>query len=223
MEGNAPTIAIVGTRRPSPYGLKWTRRLTHRLSQEGFTIVSGLAAGIDTEAHRTCLSLSGRTVAVVGTGVDVVYPRRNQSLYDEIIETGLVVSEYPAGTPPDRLQFPQRNRIIAGLSRATLVTEAPQKSGALITAYLANEFCRDVYALPGSLDNPNSRGCLGLITRGAQLVMDEDNLIQTLQEMPSLTSPKPRLKPEPTPQKNRICQPLPRANSPPHPWTFRPI
>ncbi|MFO8040066.1 MAG: DNA-processing protein DprA [Sodalinema sp.] len=202
IEGNAPTIAIVGTRHPSPYGIKWTRRLSRRLTHQGYTIVSGLAAGIDTEAHRTCLDAGGRTVAVLGTGVDVVYPRRNQTLYEEIVEKGLVVSEYPAGTPPDRLQFPQRNRIIAGLSRATLVTEAPQKSGALITAYLANEFCRDVYVVPGSLDNPNSRGCLGLITRGAQLVMDEENLLQTLQEMPTVTVPAGRLRPESSPEKS---------------------
>lgn len=213
MEGNARTIAIVGTRRPSPYGIKWTRRLSRCLTQQGYTVVSGLAAGIDSEAHRACLDLGGRTVAVLGTGVDVVYPRRNQKLYEEIVETGLVVSEYPAGTPPDRLQFPQRNRIIAGLSRATLVTEAPQKSGALITAYLANEFCRDVYAVPGSLDNPNSRGCLGLITRGAQLVMDEENLLQTLEEMPTVTVPTGRLRPEPVPQNKESV----KASSTPDP------
>ena len=223
MEGNAPTIAIVGTRRPSPYGLKWTRRLTHRLSQEGFTIVSGLAAGIDTEAHRTCLSLSGRTVAVVGTGVDVVYPRRNQSLYDEIIETGLVVSEYPAGTPPDRLQFPQRNRIIAGLSRATLVTEAPQKSGALITAYLANEFlprclCPSRFPrqpqLPRLSRSHHPRGPTGHGRRQS----DSDPPRNAQPHQPQ-ASPQTRTHTT----KNRICQPLPRANSPPHPWTFRPI
>ncbi|WP_017663048.1 DNA-processing protein DprA [Baaleninema simplex] len=184
--GVTPTVAIVGTRHPTEYGKRWTRRFSRVLSQRGFTIVSGLAAGIDAEAHKACLEAGGRTIAVFGTGVDVVYPHANRSLYQRVLQSGLAVSEYPAGTQPDRKHFPQRNRIIAGLSRAILVTEAPQKSGALITAYVANDFCRDVYAVPGSLDNANSRGCLGLLSRGANLVLDEGHLLEMLGEMPQV-------------------------------------
>jgi DNA processing protein len=177
---SAPAIAIVGTRHPSEYGKKWTRRLTTALVQHGFTIVSGMAAGIDTEAHQACLQAEGQTLAVLGTGVDVVYPPANRSLYEHILARGLVVSEYPAGTAPDRVHFPQRNRIIAGLSQATIVTEAPAKSGALITAEVAETFGRTVYAVPGSLDNPNAIGCLGAIDRGARLILGEQHLLEQL-------------------------------------------
>ncbi|MEM8603100.1 MAG: DNA-processing protein DprA [Cyanobacteria bacterium P01_H01_bin.121] len=188
-QGLKPAIAIVGTRDPSEYGRRWTRKLTTALAQQGFTIVSGLANGIDTEAHQSCLAAGGRTIAVLGTGVDVVYPWRNQKLYEAIAQAGLIVSEYVAGTRPDRAHFPQRNRIIAGLCRATLVTEAPQRSGALITAHLANDFGRDVYIVPGSLDNPKARGCLSLIDRGAQVILDEADLLERLGTLPSLDQP----------------------------------
>jgi DNA processing protein len=197
-----PAIAIVGTRNPSEYGQRWTRRCTQALTQQGFTIVSGLAAGIDAEAHRTCLGLGGFTIAVLGTGVDVVYPLRNQKIYEQILATGLVVSEYPAGTQPDRTHFPQRNRIIAGLTQATLVTEAPKPSGALITAHLANDFGRDVYIVPGSLDNPKSAGCLNLLSQGAQAILGEQDLLEQLGSLPSgnpappITEPPPDLAPE---------------------------
>jgi DNA processing protein len=187
-QGITPAIALVGTRSPSDYGRRWTQKLTHRLSKAGFTIVSGLAAGIDTEAHHTCLKAGGRTIAVLGTGVDVTYPASNRNLAKSIVEQGLLVSEYPAGTQPDRVNFPRRNRIIAGLSRATLVIEAPQKSGALITARLANDYNRDVYALPGSLDNPRSRGSLELLTQGAQVILGEDELLEALGNIPQLHS-----------------------------------
>ncbi|MCZ0901574.1 DNA-protecting protein DprA, partial [Microcoleus sp. HI-ES] len=129
------------------------------------TVVSGLAAGIDTEAHIGCLEAGGRTFAVVGTGVDIVYPKQNERLCDRILQQGLVISEYPAGTQPNRTNFPRRNRIIAGLSRATIVIEAPHKSGALITAYQANDFCRDVYVLTARLDDERSFGCLELLSK----------------------------------------------------------
>ncbi len=185
-QGVTPLIGIVGTRNPSEYGRRWTRRISTALTRNGFTIVSGLADGIDTEAHRSCLEAGGRTLAVVGTGVDVVYPQRNQGLYKEILNQGLVLSEYPFGTPPDRAHFPARNRIIAGLSRAVVVMEAPTKSGALITARFANDFCRDVYVLPGSLDNPRSLGCLGLLSKGAQVIESENHLLEMLGAMPQL-------------------------------------
>lgn len=176
----AMTVAIVGTRHPSPYGRRWTQRLSRRLSQQQITIVSGMAAGIDTHAHQSCLENQGQTIAVLGTGVDVIYPANNQTLYQRILKTGLILSEYPDGTPPDRSHFPRRNRIIAGISHATLVTEAPERSGALITAYLANDYGRHVYALPDGLDNPTARGCLALINTGATMVVGEDNLVKDL-------------------------------------------
>ncbi|NER21396.1 MAG: DNA-protecting protein DprA [Symploca sp. SIO1C2] len=185
-QGIKPMVGIVGTRNPTEYGCRWTRRISTTLAKKGFTIVSGMAAGIDTQAHRGCLEAGERTIAVFGTGVDVVYPWHNQSLYEQIQEQGLILSEYPAGTQPHRAHFPQRNRIVAGLSRALLVMEAPKKSGALITAHQANEFGRDVYALPGSLDNPKSVGCLGLLNWGAQVILNERHLLEMLGEMPDI-------------------------------------
>lgn len=185
--GQVPMVAIVGTRSPSDYGRRWTRRFASTLSQQGFSVVSGLAEGIDTEAHRSCIGVDGRTLAVLGTGVDVVYPWSNRMLYQQVIQQGLALSEHPAGTQPDRTHFPRRNRIIAGLCRAVLVMEAPTKSGALITANLANEYGRDVYVLPGSLDNPRSQGCLRLIQKGAQLILSENHLLELLGELPMFT------------------------------------
>ena len=179
-------IAIVGTREPSDYGRRWTRKLSSTLAQNGFIVMSGLADGIDAEAHRSCLEIGGKTVAVLGTGVDLVYPSSNRRLYEELLETGLALSEYPAGTQPDRSHFPRRNRIVAGLSRAVLVIEAPKKSGALITASLANDYGRDVYALPGSLDNQKSYGCLALLNKGAQLILGEAELLEMLGTIPQL-------------------------------------
>ncbi|NEO78770.1 DNA-processing protein DprA [Moorena sp. SIO4G3] len=184
--GSKPIVGIVGTRNPTEYGKRWTRKISATLAKHGFTVVSGMAVGIDTQAHRGCLEAGGRTIAVLGTGLDVVYPLSNSYLYKQIQEQGLVISEYPASTKPARSNFPQRNRIIAGLSRAVLVMEAPNKSGALITARLANEFCRDVYALPGSLDNPNSIGCLGLLNRGAHVILSEGHLLEMLGAIPEL-------------------------------------
>jgi len=183
-----PAVAIVGTREPSEYGRRWTRRLTTALVQRGFAIVSGMAEGVDTEAHQACLEVGGKTLAVLGCGVDVIYPPRNRGLYQKILEEGLILSEYPSGTKPDRGHFPQRNRIIAGLTRAVIVTEAPEKSGALITAHQANDYGRDVYIVPGSLDNPKSRGCLNLIQQGAQLILDEHHLLDQLTAMPGIDS-----------------------------------
>lgn len=207
--GLRPMVGIVGTREPSEYGKRWTRKISVALAKHGFTVVSGMAAGIDTEAHLGCLAVGGRTIGVFGTGVDVIYPPRNQPLYEQIHKQGLVLSEYPAGTKPNRIHFPQRNRIIAGLCRAVLVMEAPTKSGALITADFANDFCRDVYVLPGSLDNPQSVGCLGLLSRGAHVILSEGHLLEMLGAIPELDSavqlplfaqeqptPVPQLEPE---------------------------
>lgn len=207
-QGIKPMVGIVGTREPTEYGKRWTRKISNALAKHGFTVVSGMAAGIDTEAHNGCLKAGGRTLAVLGTGVDMVYPPRNQALYQEIQQQGLVLSEYPAGTGPNRAHFPQRNRIIAGLSRAILVMEAPSKSGALITAYCANEFCRDVYVLPGRLDDEQSLGCIGLMSRGANVILNEGHLLEMLGAIPKLDNtaqltlfpseptPPPQLEPE---------------------------
>ncbi len=183
---NRPAIGIVGTRSPSDYGKRWTRRIATVLAKCGFTIVSGMAKGIDTEAHHACLAAGGRTLAVLGTGVDVIYPAENRTLYQQILAQGLVFSEYPRGTTPNARHFPQRNRIIAGLSRALLVMEAPERSGALITAHQANEFCRDVYVLPGRIDDYNSQGCLKLLKNGAEMILSEAELLKMLGAMPPL-------------------------------------
>jgi DNA processing protein len=140
--------------------------LSLALAERGFTIISGMAEGIDGEAHKACLDVGGQTVAVVGTGVDQIYPHRHKDLYNQILNSVLVLSEYPQGTTPQKAHFPARNRIIAGLSRVTLVIEAPERSGALITAYQANEYGRDVYALPNSLDVSEAKGCLKLLGKG---------------------------------------------------------
>jgi DNA processing protein len=187
--GQKPLVGIVGTRQPSEYGMRWTRQISTALAKNGFTVVSGLAEGIDTESHAATIRAGGRTLAVMGTGVDVVYPSKNLELYKQIITNGLVLSEYPAKTRPNRTHFPRRNRIIAGLSRAVLVMEAPVKSGALITASYANEFGRDVYALPGRLDDYPSQGCLKLISQGATPILKElDELLKMLGAIPLLHS-----------------------------------
>ncbi|MBD2483595.1 DNA-processing protein DprA [Planktothrix sp. FACHB-1365] len=200
--GITPTVAIVGTRTPTEYGRRWTRKISMTLARRGFTIVSGLAAGIDTEAHRSCLEVGGRTIAALGTGVDIIYPKENFQLCERVMNQGLLISEYPSGTKPNPRHFPQRNRIIAGLSRATFVMEAPQKSGALITAHVANEFCRDVYVLPGRLDDEKSQGCLKLINGGASMIpVNLEELLEQLGAMPPLDEPQQSslfsLQPEP--------------------------
>ncbi|BAU42887.1 DNA-processing protein DprA [Leptolyngbya sp. O-77] len=203
--GEVGLVAIVGTRNPSSYGKQWTYRLVEALVQAGFTIVSGLAEGIDAIAHQACLDAGGRTIAVLGTGVNRVYPTSNRALAQQIDRKGLILSEYPRGTGPDRTHFPSRNRIIAGLCRATLVIEAGSKSGALITARVANDYGREVYALPGSLDNPQSRGCLELIAGGAQIIFGETPLLEALgaipplDAMPGRAAPTPSLAAPPTP------------------------
>ena len=187
------TVAIVGTRRATPYGRRWTKKIVTALAERGFTIISGMAEGIDGEAHKACLEVGGQTVAVVGTGVDQIYPHRHKDLYAQILHSGLVVSEYPNGTTPNKTHFPARNRIIAGLSRATLVIEAPLPSGALITAYQANDYGRDVYALPNSLDVNEAKGCLKLLGKGAQAILGVDELLEALGLLPNLDKSVPAI------------------------------
>jgi DNA processing protein len=185
-QGITPAIGIVGTRSPTLHGRRWTQKIATRLAQSGFSVVSGMAKGIDGEAHRACLEARGRTIAVLGTGVDVVYPFSHRHLYEQIQQQGLILSEYPAQTQPNKSNFPARNRIIAGLCRAVLVMEAPDRSGALITAQYANEFNRDIYSLPNSPDVREAMGCLRLIHRGAEIILKEDELLEALGAIPNL-------------------------------------
>lgn len=176
------SIAVVGTRKLSYYGKQITPIITADLARAGLTIVSGLAKGIDALAHRAALSVGGRTIAVLGSGIDKksIYPFINQKLAEKIIQNGALVSEYPVGTQARPQYFPQRNRIISGLSRGTLVIEAPQKSGALITAQNALEQNREVFAIPGPILAPNSFGANNLIKMGAKLVNQANDVLEEL-------------------------------------------
>jgi DNA processing protein len=177
---HASSVAIVGSRNPTAQGADNARAFAAHLSHAGFTIVSGLALGIDGAAHEGGLAGAGGTIAVLGTGLDRIYPSRHRTLAHRIADTGLLVSEFPLGTPPLRENFPQRNRIIAGLSLGTLVVEAALQSGSLITARLAAEAGRDVFAIPGSIHSPQSRGCHALIKQGAKLVDAAEDLLEEL-------------------------------------------
>jgi len=173
-------VAIVGTRHASHYGRTQTERLAAELSQSGFTIVSGLARGIDGAAHRGALAAGGRTIAVLGSGLLNIFPPEHRQLAGEVIEHGALVSEYAPDQRPDKGTFPQRNRIVSGLSLGVLIVEAPRKSGALITASLAGEQGREVFAVPGPIDHESSRGCHRLIRDGAILVESADDIIEHL-------------------------------------------
>jgi len=175
-----PAIAVVGSRGPSAGGLRHARDFAAMLARAGVCVASGLATGIDTAAHEAALEAGGLTLAVLGAGHDQPYPPSQASLQARIAAAGVVVSEYPPGTPPRRSQFPARNRILAGLALATLVVEAGLKSGALITAKQAAASGREVFALPGSIDNPLARGCHQLIRDGAQLVESPDEILTAL-------------------------------------------
>ncbi len=165
-----PQIAIVGSRNASPGGNKTTEAFAEELTAMGFAVTSGMATGVDSHAHTGSLYAGSATIAVVGTGIDRIYPNSNRKLYRKISERGLIVSEFSPGTPPRRTNFPQRNRIISGLSLGTLVVEAGIHSGSLITARLAAEQGREVFAVPGSIHLPTSHGCHYLIRQGAKLV-----------------------------------------------------
>jgi DNA processing protein len=170
-------VAVVGSRRGSAYGLRMAERLASDLGARGVTVVSGLARGVDTAAHRGALDASGRTIAVLGSGVDVVYPPENRRLALEIAGAGAIVSQFPMGTPPLPHHFPARNRIIAGLTLGTVVVEAAERSGALITARCAGELGREVYAVPGNVSLPGSQGTNGLIQDGAKLVQGWEDVV----------------------------------------------
>ncbi|GAB3185733.1 DNA-processing protein DprA [Hydrogenophaga aquatica] len=173
-------IAVVGSRNPTPQGQENAQRFARALAEAGVCVVSGLALGVDGAAHLGALEGNGQTIAVVGTGLDRVYPRRHLALAHRIAEQGALISEYPLGTPPLAPNFPKRNRIIAGMSLGTLVVEAALQSGSLITARLAIEQGREVFAIPGSIHAPQSRGCHALIRQGAKLVESAQDILEDL-------------------------------------------
>jgi DNA processing protein len=187
VRGNAdllshPQIAIVGSRNPSSLGEETAFNFAKTLSRHGFVITSGLALGIDAASHRGALNAKGYTVAVTGTGLDRVYPARHKELATEIVNTGVMISEFPPGTTAKANHFPRRNRIISGLCQGLLVVEAAKQSGSLITARMALEQNREVFAIPGSIHNPLARGCNALIRQGAKLVETTQDILEELNQ-----------------------------------------
>lgn len=195
------SIAIVGTRMPSDYGKIVTEKLTTGLVKKGFTIISGLARGIDSIANKNCLKQGGRTIAVLGSGLDIIYPPENKELAEAIIEKGAVISELPCGSKPDAVNFPKRNRIISGLSLGVLITEAGVKSGTLITTDAALDQNREVFSVPGSILSSKSSGTNQLLKEGAKLVQNEEDILEELdnrirhflRENPKFKEPMPDL------------------------------
>ena len=175
-----PCIAIVGSRRTTLYGLGVAKKIASELARAGFCVVSGLARGIDAAAHEGALAAGGRTVAVLGSGLDFTYPPENRSLYRRIEESGALLSEFPFGCPPDRATFPQRNRIVSGLSTAVVVVESDVSGGSMITARFAGEQGRALFAVPGRIDQPTSAGCHQLIRDGATLLTSVDDIFSEL-------------------------------------------
>jgi DNA processing protein len=177
---NDPQLSIVGSRNPTAAGREIAFEFAQSLAARGLGITSGLAAGIDSAAHRGALAAQGITLAVLGSGIDIIYPRINRALSEQIRFQGALISEFPLGTPPRRENFPQRNRIIAALSLGTLVVEAARRSGSLITARLAGDHNRELFAVPGSIHNPLSRGCHELIRQGAKLTETVADILSEL-------------------------------------------
>jgi len=177
----ASSLAIVGSRNPTPQGESNARQFAKAFAESGICVVSGLALGIDAAAHDGAMLGGGQTIAVVGTGLDRVYPQKHLALAHRIARQGMIISEFPLGTPPLTANFPRRNRIISGLTRGTLVVEAALQSGSLITARLAAEQGKEVFAIPGSIHSPQSRGCHALIKQGAKLVELAQDVLEELQ------------------------------------------
>ena len=187
--GSETAVAIVGSRRASQYGLCTATRLARDLAEQGVTVVSGMARGIDTAAHWGALKAGGRSVAILGCGIDVVYPPENDTLYRSLCEQGAVISEFPMGAAPLSENFPRRNRIISALSRGVVVVEAGEGSGSLITAHYALEQGREVFAVPGNVTATGSRGVNGLIKEGAKLVERVEDILEELSIEPLATHP----------------------------------
>lgn len=186
---NHPALAIVGSRSATPQGIANAEAFGRALSDAGLTIVSGLALGVDAAAHRGGLAGASSSIAVLGTGLDIVYPARNRGLARELAEHGCVISEFPLGTPALGSNFPRRNRVISGLARGCLVVEAASSSGSLITARLAAEQGREVFAIPGSIHSPLAKGCHMLIKQGAKLVESASDVLEELSLPPAPAAP----------------------------------
>lgn len=191
-------VAMVGSRQVTPYGSESARRLAYQLAYVGVTVVSGGARGIDSAAHQGALSAKGRTIAVLGTGINIVFPPENAPLFDRIAENGAIITQFPFNRPADKQTFPIRNRIVAGMTLGTVVVEAHLTSGALITANFATEYGRQVFAVPGRIDSPRSKGCHELIKRGAKLCEGAEDILSEFEylfpgtnrtegELPALT------------------------------------
>lgn len=211
VEADKYSVAIVGTRSPSNYGRLVTERISGELAKRGITVVSGMARGIDTVAHWGALKSGGRTIAVLGSGVDIIYPPENRKLAQQIESKGCLISEFPMGTQPDAGNFPRRNRIISGMTLGTLVVEAGDKSGALITAEIALEQNREVFAIPGNINSAKSRGTNRLIQEGAKLVQSVEDILSELEpKLKGYLKPERReeIKIELTPQERRILENL---------------
>ncbi len=211
---HSTAIAIVGTRRCSRYGRETARRIASELGALGLTVVSGLALGIDAEAHRGALDAGAKTIAVFGTGIDHIYPAEHDGLARQVEASGAIVSEFPLGTKPRKENFPRRNRVISGLSRGVLVVEAPVRSGALITARTATEQGREVFAIPGRADNPSAAGSHNLIRDGAKLTVSAKDILEEIAPQladRALTSPAaPEAQPalDLTPEEKTVLQVL---------------
>ena len=185
---HAPAVAMVGSRMCTTYGQGMAYKIASGLSQAGISVISGLAQGIDRQAHLGGLQSGGRSMAVLGTGLDLIYPARNRDLWEQMAHKGLILTEFPPGTEPDAHNFPRRNRIISGLSLGVVVVEAAKRSGSLITARLALEYDREVFALPGQVTTPTFAGCLELIREGAVLTRCAQDVLDELPPLPGVRS-----------------------------------
>lgn len=204
-------IAIVGTRQCTTYGQLAAERLARELASFGFTVVSGLALGIDTAAHRGALAAGGRTIGVLGSGFAEIYPRSNLTLVEEIAQRGCILSEFPLHARPERWNFPRRNRIISGLARGVVVVEAPKRSGALITARLALEQGREVFAVPGRITDGTSRGVHRLLREGAKLIESAEDILEEFADLQPILAErgaKARERPELSPLEEQVLKAL---------------
>jgi DNA processing protein len=193
-KSDSEAISIVGSRQATHYGKQTARKFGFQLAHAGLCVISGLARGIDSAAHEGALASGGRTIAVLGSGLGHLYPPENQVLAERIAKNGAVISEFPVDFPPQKRSFPQRNRIVAGWARGTLVIEAAANSGALITARQASDCNRDVYAVPGQIDRPTSRGANRLIQQGAKLVLDAGDIIEEMSGILPYVPEKPEIR-----------------------------
>ncbi len=208
MPQDAIAVAMVGSRYPTTYGQLAAERISSGLSRKGVTVVSGLARGVDSFAHRGALVGGGRTIGVLGCGADIIYPPENRDLFEQVAAQGAVVSEFPLGTPPDSDHFPIRNRIISGLSLGVAVVEATLRSGSLITARFALDQGRDVYAVPGNVDSARSEGTNRLIKEGARLVTRAEDILEEIHHIPRPAIPETPAPPKLSEEESKVYRTL---------------